>query len=211
MTRNLIATQIRTIADKVCRENYGLLANEPQLTSRIGQALELEIERYNTLGYQVEVVTQDIPDRSAKSLESKIGADLYIGVSVSNGITSQSKGLLVQAKWDGPSFSSSSKLDAQRRKMLARSEASYVWVYGREGVQSISANRLPPSGHKRQMALSDLGTLFSNVLACTNGDPNIGLPPNLIGVGDKRLVREALDTMLRQIGTNQGVAVLVHR
>ena len=49
-----------------------------QFTSRRTQAVESELEHFPTDGLQLEVRTQDFPDRGPYSLEKSSGADLYI-------------------------------------------------------------------------------------------------------------------------------------
>ena len=75
--RDMIAARLQSVANEICRGDIGL--QEPQITSRIGQALESELKSRGILGYRVRVVTHDIPDKGRGSLEKPLGADMYMG------------------------------------------------------------------------------------------------------------------------------------
>src|SRR5262249_45771045 len=131
IAREVIATAMREVADEVCRDHFNSISQEPHMTSRIGHALETFLRDYEFAGYAVEVVAQDFPDRGPRSLESLVGADLYVEMS---------KGLLAQSKL-GPNLSRGERrsLKRQCRRMLNRTDSSYVWVYTETGVRVIRA------------------------------------------------------------------------
>jgi hypothetical protein len=74
---------------------------EPELTSRLGEAIESEL-RHHPLEegrMRVEVATQDIPSRGPGSLERKTGVDLYISIIREDTDETVSKGIIIQSKY----------------------------------------------------------------------------------------------------------------
>lgn len=195
----MIAAALGSVADEVCSDHFDGLTQEPQITSRIGQALETSLDGKPIENYTVRVITQDFPDRGRASLESKSGADLYVGIEVTSGDRTTSKGFLVQAKLAGER---PSRLEEQCRKMLARSEASYVWVYGPNGVRAVPARRVLREPPLQVFRGSPLNILFGQVLECSAGDPEIGVP-------SLPSARKALAGMLEELSVGEGILVRV--
>lgn len=168
---NAIGQAVRDAADCVCREHYGSLTQEPALTSRIAQAVEDRMRHFQHHGYQVQVVTQDVPDRGRDALEGKLGADLYVGIRlVRNRRVRMSKGFLVQAKLDGRP--DRRRLEEQSNKMSSFTRASYVWIYTEDGVNVVRANEA--SADYREVRRLD--SLITETLYCHEGDFGLAIP-----------------------------------
>jgi hypothetical protein len=162
----------------VARHHYQTPTQEHQLTARLAQAIESEL-RHQPIevdGLRLEVFTQDLPDRGSGSMESKVGADLYISLDRLDEYNSISKGMLVQSKW----HDSLTHADERRRlrnqiaRMYRRSSSSYLWVFDENGVTSIEA---PKSSNPTLTWIrnpTSVGELIVSGFRCTKGDPNIG-------------------------------------
>ena len=211
IARDLIARALGRAVDQGVREHLFGISQEPQITSRIGQKLEEALDGESILGHRIRVITQDIPDRGPKSLEKPIGADLYVGISVSSGGKRQTKGFLTQAKISDKLKTQSDfdDLDNDCRDMLKRSNASYVWLYEKSGVRVINAEEMlkrglqSPTKLKRRRA----STVFARTLECTEGDFGLGLPSVR---GTRKKLRAALGEMLEELRIPKGVGVLIH-
>jgi hypothetical protein len=208
LNRELIATALREVADSVCRDHCGGITQEPQITSRIGQALEQRLMGSDFNGYTVEVLTQDFPDRGPRALEHLVGADLYVGVRVvMAGQVELSKGMLAQAK-KGPWLSPQDSffLVEQCKKMLALSPSSYVWVYTPDGIGVVDAEKVVERESRNLTNRRRLDEALSEMLACNEGDPNIGLP-----AGPD--IRQQVGAMLRDLGVRvrTGISVSIGR
>jgi hypothetical protein len=212
IARKLIANALGDAVYQSIREHLSGISQEPQITSRIGQKLESTIDGKTILGYELSVITQDIPDRGPKSLEKLIGADLYVGISVNSGGNIQTKGFLTQAKIIG-------KLKAQKdfddlddacTQMLERSDSSYDWLYENSGVRVIKAEDVlkrtarDPSTWQRGRA----STVFSRTLECTEGDFGIGLPSVW---GRQMTQRAALGEMLEKLRVPKGIGISIRK
>jgi hypothetical protein len=91
--------------------------------------------RFGHLDLDVEVMVQPLP---ARTLESDVGADLYISIVRKDSPKPVSKGMLVQSKWDD----TVGTVGAQARTMVERSpEGSYVGPTGH--MVSTSYPRVP--------------------------------------------------------------------
>lgn len=210
IARDLIAKALGKAADQAVREHLAGISQEAQITSRIGQRLEDILNGKKILDHQIQVFTQDIPDRGPGSLEKAIGADLYVGISVSSGGLQKSKGFLVQAKIESKLKSSSdfNALEEDCKDMLHRSDASYLWLYESNGVRVVDAKdvvkrewRSPTELHRRRAS-----TIFSRTLECSEGDFSLGLPSVR---GTRKKPREALGEMLEGLRVRNGVGVLI--
>ncbi|MBA1348388.1 hypothetical protein [Rhizobium sp. WYCCWR 11146] len=85
--------------DDLVRDRMGGLIEEPDITSRIGQRLEDQLNGKVLHGYRVGVITETITSHGSKSLEKPMGTDLYFAISVENQLGhTTTKGVLVQAK-----------------------------------------------------------------------------------------------------------------
>ena len=205
LTREMIATALREVADDVCRDHVMTITQEPQITSRIGEALERRLAGSNINGYRVEVLTQDLPDRGSRSLERPVGADIYLGIRVMlGGHVDTSKGMLAQAKkWPNLSAEEGGGLTEQCKRMLARSPASYVWIYTVDGVGVVSAEDVIRRELRKLSYRRRLDEVLSEILACNEGDTALGLPP---GRDTRRLVGMMLEELR---GVRTGIAVSI--
>jgi hypothetical protein len=204
LTRELIATALREVADSVCRDHFGGITQEPQITSRIGQALEQRLVGSNFNGYTVEVVTQDFPDRGPGALERRVGADLYVGVRVvSERHVQLSKGMIAQAKkWPWLTPEDRFGVVEQSKRMLERSPASYVWVYTADGVGVVNAEKVVERRSRNLANRRRLDEVLSEILACNEGDPLRGLPSG-------QPLRQQVGVMLRELSVRTAVGVRV--
>jgi len=199
----MIAAALEKIANDVCRAHYGGLTQEAPLTARIGQALEGKVKDIDLKEYCIRVITSDIPDRGRGSLESKLGADLYVGVEVAAGGIKQSKGFLVQAKWSTAVRPGDiEKLNNQCQTMLERSKDSYVWVYGSTGVRVIPAERIVKGPRIKRFGGGQLKDLFGRVLECTAGDRTLGIP-------SKGNSRRRVEAILKELNVSNGIGIII--
>lgn len=208
--RDLIGSWLESIADEVCEQHCNALSQEHQISARIGQALERrwekELSDANVLNHKITIITQDIPDKGRGALERSLGADLYIGVEIISEQGRVTKGLLVQAKWDGPLVDKErGDLRRQCQEMLARTDASYVWAYSEAGIRSRHAEDFTKKEVSMMSAPDGIGRLFSEVMACNRGDPALGLPD----VEDTAQKRIALGAMLKELSVPHGMALTV--
>jgi hypothetical protein len=104
-------------------------------------------------------------------LEGKVGADAYISVAViGEDGDNVSKGMLAQAKWDHTT--KDAKLPEQISKMRERTDSSYVWVFGPQGVLCLPAGEYFHPGPSRKSRT--IGSLIANGLRCEEGDRSVG-------------------------------------
>ncbi|WP_226562659.1 hypothetical protein [Salipiger thiooxidans] len=210
IARDLIAKALGKATDQAVREHLAGISQEAQITSRIGQSLEDTLNGETVLGHRIQVLTQDIPDRGPRSLEKAIGADLYVGISATSGGIRRSKGFLVQAKI-GRKLKSISDYDALEEDcsdMLQRSDASYLWLYERNGVRVVKAEEVLKRGSKspKELQRRRASTVFSRTLECSEGDFDLGLPPVR---GTRKKPRTALGEMLEDLRVRKGVSVSI--
>ncbi|RUW85011.1 hypothetical protein [Mesorhizobium sp. M1E.F.Ca.ET.063.01.1.1] len=180
--RDIIASAMRSVIDEQVSEHFNARTQEHQLTSRIAGVMEKELSVYTILGRRMTVLTQEFPDKGKGSLEKPTGIDLYISIADTdeNGF---SKGIFVQAKWKeiGRKSKSLVTLGNQCKEMLARSTASYVWLYAPDGVEVVRAQEVvdqpgvPPESLRSRRA----DDLFSRILECPEGDRAWGVPAGL--------------------------------
>jgi hypothetical protein len=185
---------------EMCEEHYDALTQEHQLTSRIAQALDdLRNQRH---GLAVEVTVQELPDKGSSSLEKPVGADIYVAVvRRDDPQKAVSKGLLAQTKWDD---SPMGDLRRQEKDMLDRSDESYVWIYGPEGISVIPAQRDRPRGRPDKTSATSVGDLVVTAIECHAGDPNLG--PDLT-----KPRREAIRERLEALAIPAGIMFEVTR
>ncbi|AMS28252.1 hypothetical protein AEM38_00055 [Hyphomonadaceae bacterium UKL13-1] len=115
-----------------------------------------------------------------------MGADLYIGVKLSNIDTYNEggweKGLLIQSKKEKDAARSSASDEGilmQCKNMLKRtSKGAYVWVYTSDGVKCVSADAVVsfPNEGAGDLISKNPAHLFRDVLACEAGDRNLVNP-----------------------------------
>ena len=207
-TRDLISEAIRSLIDDIAREHFDAATQEHQLTSRICGALEAKFSTAWFSNRRVRVITQEFPDKGPGSAEKKTGVDLYVGIEI-DGPDPVSKGLLVQSKWKETARSGAEhrRLVGQCEQMTARSPASYVWLYGPEGVEVVPAGEVVSSTISPPESLGSrkISELFRNVLDCFEGDPAIGLPRGLSGSATRR----ALKAMIAELAARSGILISI--
>lgn len=188
-----LAEHIDAAVQKVAHQHHLRGSQEPDLTSRVLQAIEHEVRRIDLSDVRIEVDTQ-IVDSIGSSNKSNSGADAYISIVRTDGGRRVSKGLLVQAKRESSleRRSERQRLGKQCRKMRRRTDDAYVWVLNEEGVRSVQARPYAtapmPNGSLRQWATSP-GELIKNAAACTRGDPGLGRDLDLpVHKGMRRMV-----------------------
>ena len=210
IARDLIAKALGRAVDQAVKDHLSGISQEAQITSRIGQILESTLSGKEVLDHRIEVFTQDIPDRGPGSLEKAIGADLYVGISVSTGGQRKTKGFLVQAKIDRKLKSSSdfAALDKDCRDMLQRSDASYLWLYESNGVRVVDAKNVVKRGSRspKELQRRRASTVFSRTLECSEGDFSLGLPSVR---GTRKKPREALGEMLEELRIRNGIGIKI--
>lgn len=203
--RDVIAELIRSIIDEVVREHFDAATQEHQLTSRLCGALEAKLRSLQVFDWHVRIVTQEFPDKGSGSAEKPTGIDLYVGVEI-DGPDAISKGIFIQSKWNEPNRRSADQrqLVEQCKKMNSRSHASYVWLYGPEGVEVIPASEVVAWPTTRPEALSSrkVSELFKGVLDCFEGDQRFGLPRG-------EPMREALKAMIAELAVDYGMAIKI--
>lgn len=178
-----LARRIGSIIDEAARNGVNSREQEPAISGRIAGALQRELAGRTIAGFKVDIVTYQLPSSGKGALEKAVGADLYIGVKLSN-ISSYEKGgwekgLLVQSKKekDGARLSASNAdILQQCRRMLKRtSKGAYVWVYTSDGVKSVSADAVVsfPNESAGDLISKNPAHLFRDILACEAGDRNL--------------------------------------
>jgi hypothetical protein len=205
-TFDRLAALIDEVVMYQCAHHYNAHTQEHQFSSRLAEAIEIELRHFPIAGLDVEVVTRDFPDRGRGSMEKRSGADLYISLVRRDGKRAVSKGLLVQSKWDHALEVSSERrrLRDQCERMLARTEEAYVWVYQERGIAVVPARTV--SSSTREIPLPrprrSVGALVADGLRCTAGDPAIGRDV------DEPVV-PALDAMLERLSANTAIEFVV--
>jgi len=196
----LFGILIDGVMAQTCARHYEAETQEHQLTSRIAGAIERELGNIRVGEMSIRVVAQELSDRGRGSKEKKVGADLYISITIESGDRTISKGMLVQSKWDdaveGPA--ERSRLHGQSQDMLRRSKESYIWTYGPQGVSVSPAD--PNHVHSGDNPPVTVGGLLSEGMACNAGDPSIGLDPGP--------VVESLNSKLRELAVKTGLSIV---
>lgn len=151
----------------------GRVEQEPALTDRMLGAIEESLVNFETKGIRWSAKT--LTDRGRGSQESKYGAD-FMGVlniaipgfAVSKGFLAQAKLIKTGSTVDVP------KLQEQCAKMLHLSSASFVFLYGENGVRVIPA--ISVRGAKvdlLQLYSRSAQRFFEEHFQCFVGDPAI--------------------------------------
>lgn len=170
--RRRIALVLGAIVDELAAKHAKRVTQEPALTARIGQALETTLAGLNA-NHDIQIITQDVPDRGPGSMEKASGIDLYVNITVRKP-RPISKGILVQAK----NGRARQGVDGQCRKMLKRSGSSYGWFYGPDGTLVLDAAEIlaNPDTLLRKLTRRTPTEVFEEILKCAEGDPRIGIP-----------------------------------
>lgn len=206
--RKRLARIFGAVVDELSVKHAPRKTSEPQISSKIGEALEragaaakAEIEGRRTLPpYDIRITVQDIPDRGPGAMEEQLGADLYVNITVRLGGRPKSKGFLIQAK----KSRRREGLAQQCRKMRAQTDSAYAWIYEDDGCWAIDAQTVidHPDTALRGLKRRSVTDVFDAVLACSEGDVEIGLP-------DDEDETAALDRVLNRLGTPRGVSFVV--
>lgn len=166
-----IQQAVDDVVSKVVRKHYEALTQEPQLTAKVAEAIELTLDNTNLGDLNVKVLVRDFPPQGPGALEGKVGADIYISTAViGEDGEDVSKGMLAQAKWDRTM--KDPKLPIQEVKMRERTHSAYVWVFGPNGATCYPAGRdlaVNPS-----VKSQTIGSQIANSLRCKEGDRGIG-------------------------------------
>ncbi len=143
------------------------------MTDRMLGAIEQSLADYRTLGIRWSAKT--LTDRGPRSQESIYGAD-FIGVlNIAIPEFNVSKGFLAQAKLvRAYSAGDERKLIKQCEKMLSLSPASFVFLYGPDGVRVVPAlSAVASGGQVLQIYSRSAQRFFEEHLQCFMGDRNI--------------------------------------
>ena len=133
-----------------------------------------------------------------------MGADLYLGIRVlRGGSVVLSKGMLAQAKL-GTHLTPEERLGltTQCKRMLIRTNASYVWICTSEGVRVVTANDVIRRQSRNLVGGRRLDEMLSETLSCHEGDLKIGLPT---GGG----LRQQVGSMLEELGARTGISMTI--
>jgi hypothetical protein len=204
--RTQIAEALGEEVDSVVRDHYPSLSQEPAITSRVGQRLEDQLDGRPVGDYRLRVITQDFPDRGQGAWEKRIGADLFLSVSL-EGPDGFDKGLIVQTKLDRRL--DRLELQDQVAKMRRHTPSSYVWIYTDNGVAVVSAHEVE---RMQSNSLAGLYTrsatgFFGRILDCYAGSRRLGVPPvvNRRAVLTQRLLelraRRGLDVAIEPVAS----------
>lgn len=172
-TAEHIANAINTAVDAL---HEGRIEQEPAMTDRMLGAIEQSLSGFSAKGIRWGAHT--LSDRGAHSSESIYGADFMGVLNIDLPEFKVKKGFLAQAKLlRNESSGSLNQLHAQCEKMLLLSPASFVFLYGDEGVNivpalSVVSSRIHPAYLYRRSAQR----FFEEHLECFIGDRAIQAP-----------------------------------
>src|SRR5947208_3819472 len=94
----LLAIAIDGVIARACKRHYDADTQEHQLSSRLAEVLEHELNGLRINGMQIQINVQELPDRGRGAKEKTVGADLYVSIVVKDDEETVSKGMLVQSK-----------------------------------------------------------------------------------------------------------------
>lgn len=199
-----VSSRIAEAISDVVRDQYRSgMHEEPDITSRIAQKLEDRLNGKQAGGHRFGVVAQTVTSHGGKSLEKRLGTDLYIVISVkkADGETIK-KGILVQAKRADKLSSELKRLRGQCGQMtVITKKGSIVWIYGSDGVVTMKASDVEAGS----LSSSPLTEMFNEVFLCNIGDKRKvpggdGIDRAAVGELLKKLgARTALLMQLKQI------------
>ncbi len=203
--RDHLSRAIMSVVDDTVRQHWRRPTQEPQLTAKVAENLErLKGLTISGESISVTVIAQDLPDRGAGSLESRTGADLYVGLKIKTHDSEVKKGLLIQAKWDERMPPREmARLKDQCGELLERSaNGAFIWAYGPSGTKVIPAWEYfeHPTYQPGDLSSVNLEEMFINVMDCISGDPNLA-PQELFDNPDR------LGEFLEQVAANSGVLI----
>lgn len=166
-----VSQVIDGVVAQTCKRHLGAPTQEHQLTAKIAQALEMQLNGLQIAGLTIAV--QDFPDKGPGSWEKKTGADLYISIVYQTADDDVNKGMLVQSKKGDALPSATKKLDEQQEDMLEHTDSAYVWIYEPLGIAVAPAGSVRRGKVDPQEILT-VGELVADGLRCTQGDPGLG-------------------------------------
>lgn len=205
-TRDRLARLIRKSIDDLVSIQTMRGTQEPAITARIGERLESQLNGRTVNGFKISVITQDLSDRGKGSQESRIGADLYVGIRVENAVKGfdLSKGLLVQAKMaSSQTPAEQERLAEQCRKLAKQSSAgAYVWIYDKHGVQAVPASEVlsTKTPTLRNLASKNVTMHFRDIFDCVAGDVGLASAGIFEGPGQ-------LKQAMQELSARSGVAI----
>lgn len=170
----------RILADRLHAElerQHDLELQEPNISAGLAGEMR-RWDGFDASDWSVSCTAQELEDRAKGSAEDISGADIYIAITVR---TPEgriiSKGFLVQAKI-GPKPSRTADIVDQCRKMRAKTDGAYVWIYRENDIIVVRADDLLNRAARSRddwPALSPEDFL-ERVLACREGDIGLGIP-----------------------------------
>jgi hypothetical protein len=144
-------------------------------------------------------------------MERDTGADLYVGIEVQANGMRETKGFLVQAKFQRNlrSFAERHVLSRQCRDMSDRTDAGYVWLYDHNRVRVLRAQQVldSPDDQFQNLHARRASTLFTRTLECSEGARELGLP----NVQGRAQMRSELGVLLQDLRAARGVAVSIRQ
>jgi len=150
----------------------------------ISAGLAGEMRRWDGIqsrDWSVTCIAQELEDRAKGSAEDISGADIYIAITVRTPEGRViSKGFLVQAKI-GLKPSRTAEIVEQCRKMRAKTDGAYVWIYREKDILVIRADDLLDRVARSRDVWPALSPedLLDRVLACREGDLDLGIPDGM--------------------------------
>jgi hypothetical protein len=193
----LVGEIVDGIVAQTCARHYLAPTQEHQFTSKITDRIESELDDLNVFGMNVKVHAQDFPDKGPGSWEKKSGADVYISVVVDAPGYHINKGMTIQSKWDDSTDREG--LAEQVSKMKARTNSSYVWVYGPSSIMAVPSDDV----HHGKLDLSNampVGKLITEALRCNEADPRLGRNLSLP-------IPQSLTAMMEQLSVPNGLSL----
>jgi hypothetical protein len=164
--RSVISQALGEALNDLVIERMEGLVEEADITSRIGQRLEDWFKGKMLSGYRVSVITETITSHGSKSLESPMGSDLYIAISVEDEMSnSTTKGILVQAKREDKLRWGALTKQCRHMDMITK-KGSVVWIYRPNGIEVVRSVDVP----NRKQSRFSVDELFNRVLECELGD-----------------------------------------
>lgn len=149
---------------------------EPAMTDRMLGAIEESLKDYQAKGIRWRAKT--LTDRGPGSQESRFGADFMGVLNIALPDFAVSKGFLAQAKLvRNGSAGNIQELKRQCERMLNLSPASFVFLYGPDGVRVVPAISVIGSNvGPLELYSRSAQRFFEEHLQCFIGDRNIQSP-----------------------------------
>lgn len=192
--RGVLSRAFGEAINELVRERLNGVAEEPDITSRIGQRLEDMFNGHQRGGYKIRVLTETIPSHGGGSLEKPLGADLYMLFEAEDASSRKvTKAVFVQAK-RGNDINKKDLAEQCRRMNLVTIKGSVVWTYLPSGVLCQRAIDV----QRNRSNVFGIETFFDSVLECKIGDKR-KIPNGHFGN------RPALKDMLKTIGAKNAV------